>query len=338
MMIPYRIRCFLRRVGIFLLLLAVVAVVLTVIMFADLEQYIVYTQDGIKFDFSRSSKNLSGQVPQPTVIEDPIGVQYFDSSVLTEDDKELSPINGYYITADELEKDIDGVREQLKKLPAKTPVMIDLKSIYGNFFYSSAVSSNRNEDLDTAAMDALIQELCSGKYYAIGRLPALRDMLYGLNNVTDGLPVAAGYLWMDTEGCYWLNPKSDGTVTYLAKIANELKNLGFDEVVFCDYYFPETDQIVFKDDKQKALADTAQTLINSCASDTFAVSFTVKSYFDAPQGRSRMYLENTVAAEAAAQAAQFGFEDPETRVVFLTEIHDTRFDEFSVLRPIADAE
>lgn len=338
MIIPYRIRCFLRRAGIFLVLLAVVAVVLTVIMFADLEQYIVYTQDGIKFDFSQSSKNLSGQVPQPTVIEDPIGVQYFDSSVLTEDDKELSPINGYYITAKELEKDIDAVREQLKRLPAKTPVMIDLKSIYGNFFYSSAVSSNRNEDLDVAAMDELIRELCSGKYYAIGRLPALRDMLYGLNNVTDGLPVAAGYLWMDSEGCYWLNPKSDGTVTYLANIANELKNLGFDEVVFCDYCFPETDKIVFKDDKQKALADTAQTLINSCASDTFAVSFTVKSYFDAPRGRSRMYLESTAAAEAEAQAAQFGFEDPETRVVFLTEIHDTRFDEFSVLRPIADAE
>ena len=68
------------------------------------------------------------------------------------------------------------------------------------------------------------------------------------------------------------------------------------------------------------------------------VSFTVKDYFEAPRGRSRMYLENAVAAEAATLAAQCGFEDPETRVVFLTEIHDTRFDDFSVLRPIADAE
>ena len=51
-----------------------------------------------------------------------------------------------------------------------------------------------------------------------------------------------------------------------------------------------------------------------------------------------MFLQDTQAAGAAAAAAQFGFEDPEARVVFLTEVHDTRFDNYSVLRPIADAE
>lgn len=338
MIIPYRTRCFLKRLGIALLVLAVIAAVVMVCLFVNLEQYIVYTRDGVKFDFSHSTKNLTGQIPQPTVIENPIGIHYFDRSELSETDKELAPIIGYYITAEDLETDMEAVRAQLRKLPAKTPVMIDLKSIYGNFFYSSVVSSNRNEDLDIAAMDELIKELCSGNYYTIGRVPALRDRQYGLNHVSDGLPVAAGYLWMDSQGCYWLNPKSDGTVTYLAQIANELKNLGFNEVLFCDYYFPQTDKIVYRDDKQKALADTAQTLINSCASETFAVSFTVESYFEAPRGRSRMYLENAAAAEAVALAAQFGFEDPKTKVVFLTEIHDTRFDEFSVLRPIADAE
>lgn len=338
MTIPYRTRCFFKRLAMALLVLLIISAVLLVVLFADLEQYIIYTRDGVRFDFSRSTKNLNGQVPQPTVVEDTIGIQYLDSSTIKKTDKELSPIIGYYITAKELETDIAAVREQIKALPAQTPIMIDLKSIYGNFFYSSAVSSNRNDDLDIAAMDELIQELCSGKYYAIGRLPALRDMLYGLNNVSDGLPVAAGYLWMDSEGCYWLNPKSDGTVTYLAQIANELKNLGFDEVVFSDYYFPETDKIVFKDDKQKALADAAQTLINSCATDQFAVSFTVKDLFEAPNGRSRMYLENAAAAEAVTLASRFGFQNPEARVVFLTEIHDTRFDDFSVLRPIADAE
>ena len=123
----------------------------------------------------------------------------------------------------------------------------------------------------------------------------------------------------------------------LTSLFMAIKKLGFDEVVFCDYYFPETDQIVFKDDKQKALADTAQTLINSCASDTFAVSFTVKSYFDAPRGRSRMYLENAAAADAANIAVQTGLTDPDIRLVFLTENHDTRFDAFSVLRPLSAA-
>lgn len=337
MIIPYRIRCILKRIGIGFLVLLAISAVLLLYYFADQGQYVVYTRDGVVIDRTRSSKNLTGQ---PVVRQDlePVNIYYHDGSALQDNKAELAPIIGYYITAEELEDDIEAVRAQIKKLPPKTPVMVDVKSIYGNFFYSSAVSENRNSDMDTAAMDSLIQELCSSGCYAIARLPALRDMLYGLHHVADGLPVAAGYLWMDPEGCYWLNPSSDGTQVYLANIANELKGLGFDEVVFADYYFPDTQSIVFKDDKQKALEDAAQTLVNSCTTDSFTVSFTVKDYFNAPRGRSRMYLENAAAAEAEALAGQFGFENPDVRVVFLTTVHDTRFDEYSVLRPISNAE
>ena len=38
------------------------------------------------------------------------------------------------------------------------------------------------------------------------------------------------------------------------------------------------------------------------------------------------------AKQSIAQNA--GLEDPATRLVFLTEIHDTRFDAFGVLRPL----
>ena len=149
---------------------------------------------------------------------------------------------------------------------------------------------------------------------------------------------AGGWLYFDPEGCYWLDPTSDGTVNYLVAIATELKNLGFDEVVFSDYYFPATDRIVFKGDKAEALAKTAQTLVNTCTTEGFAVSFVVQSEFAVPSGRSRLYLTGTAAAEAQAVAEQFGLEDPQIRVVFLTTVHDTRFDDYGVLRPIADAE
>lgn len=335
--IPYRTRCFLKRLGIGLLILAIVAVVASLYLFADLEQYVVYTRSGAKLDFSRTNKNLTGQMAVRKPIE-PVKIYYHDGVETEEKNKEMTQLIGYYVTAEELETDLEAVREQIKALPAKTPIMIDVKSIYGNFFYSSAVSENRNDDIDTAAMDSLIQELSQSGCYAIARLPALRDMLYGLHHVEDGLPVAAGYLWMDSEGCYWLNPKSDGTLVYLANIANELKRLGFDEVVFTDFYFPETESIVFNHDKQQALADAAKTLVNACANDQFTVSFAVNTYFAAPDGRSRMYLENAAAADAQTLAEQFGFADPHVRVVFQTTIHDTRFEDYSVLRPISDAE
>ncbi len=338
MSIPYRTRSFLKRLGIFLLMLAIAAAVVLLCWFLWLERFVVYTRDGgVKLDFDRPTQMLSGQAAAPPDRGDPIPLVRDDGSALQEEKKELSQIIGYYITAAELESDLNLVLEQLRALPQDTPVMIDLKSIYGNFFYSSSVSENRNGDLDIDAMDKLIAEMNSGKYYTIARVPALRDRLYGLEHVNDGLPVAAGYLWMDESGCYWLNPASDGTVSYLAKIANELRSLGFDEVVFSEYRFPETDRIVFKGDKAQTLTATAQTLVKSCATDYFTVSFAGNWPFTPPTGRSRIYLTDTQAAEAKALADKLGFEDPAAHVVFITNIHDTRFDDYSVLRPIADA-
>ena len=338
MSIPYRTRSFLKRLGVFLLVAAVVAAIVLVCWLAWLDRFVVYTRDrGAVLDFNRSTEHLSGQIVMPPQKGETITLVRDDGSDIQEEKKELTQIIGYYITASELETDFTTVLDQLRALPEGTPVMIDLKSIYGNFFYSSAVSENRNSDLDIAAMDDLISEMNSGKYYTIARVPALCDRLYGLEHVSDGLPVAAGYLWMDSNGCYWLNPASDGTISYLAKIANELRGLGFDEVVFTDYYFPNADSIVFKGDKAQTLADTAQTLVKSCATDYFTVSFAAQTEFTPPTGRSRIYLNDAVAADAKKLAEALGFENPAARVVFITNIHDTRFDDYSVLRPISDA-
>lgn len=339
MILPYRTRSFLKRFGTFFGVLAVVILGVLICWLAWLNRYVLYTRDGAKQDFSQSSQTLSGNSAQKPVIEDPISIYYNEGDNTVNTSKELTQLRGYYISAKELEKNLTQVWEQVKKLPKQTPVMLDLKSPFGNFFYSSSVSENRNADVDIAAMDEFIRELNNMGLYTIARVPALQDRLYGLNHVRDGLPVAAGYLWEDpVTRCYWLNPASDGTVSFLAQIANELRGLGFDEVVFCDYYFPETEKIVFKGDKQETLKKTAQTLVNTCSTDYFTISFTVKTYFEPPTGRSRVFLQEIPATEAASVAEQFAFPDPQIQVVFLTDVHDTRFDSYGVLRPIADAE
>ena len=68
--------------------------------------------------------------------------------------------------------------------------------------------------------------------------------------------------------------------------------LGFDEVVFDEYYFPETDQIIFSGDKKATLESTAQTLVTACATESFAVSFVSDGTWEAPTGRSRVYRED----------------------------------------------
>ena len=338
MTIPYRTRRVLKRIGIALGVIAAVAVVAWLCWMLWLGRYVVYTRDhGARLDFGRSSKTISGSVATKPKPADPVKIYFNEGENALNVSKELTQIVGYYITAEELEADIAGVKAKLQTLEKGTAVMLDVKNIQGGFFYSSAVSENRSKQIDPAAMDDLLDYLRLSDLYTIARLPAFRDYFYGLNHVPDGLPTAGGYLWMDDERCYWLNPASQGTMSYLVSIVTELKSAGFDEVVFTDFRFPDTTSVVFKSDKNEALAQAAELLVGTCASDYFTVSFMGSASFPMPDGRSRLYITGADAADAATVAESTGMEKPEVRLVFLTDLHDTRFEIYSVLRPISSA-
>lgn len=126
---------------------------------------------------------------------------------------------------------------------------------------------------------------------------------------------------------------------YLVQIVTELKNMGFDEVVFDEFRFPDTKDLKFSGDRSAAISTAAKTLLDSCGDDRFAVSFVGgMEGFILPQGRSRLYIKEALAADAAGIAANSGVADPAINLVFQTEFHDTRFNAYSVLRPIESAE
>ena len=337
MTIPYRTQQILKRTLLVLLVIGVVLAIISAIWFVWLQRYVIFDRDsGIRFDFSLESIPRGEQIQAPP--EQPtIPIDYLTEEDLKGASTELVQMIGYYIEPEEL-SDIASVKSQLADLPAGTPVMLDVKNIYGDFFYSSKINSQRPTGMDTKAVDELITYLNDRKLYAIARIPALHDYYFGLHHVSDGLPMPGGYLWADEFYCYWLDPTSEGTITYLVQIITELKSLGFDEVVFSDFRFPDTDEIVFTQDKNQAIIDAAKTLVTSCATDTFAVSFIGQDVaFPLPEGRSRLYLTGVDAAQAATIAQQAAVTDPAINLVFLTDVHDTRFDVYSVLRPLSAA-
>lgn len=338
MAIPYRTKRLLGRLGILLLSIAIALAVVAGCYLLLANKHITYDRyAGAIYDPHHSTEGLQWEQVQETEPAETVTIYYNEGENQLNVSTDLTQMVGYYVTAQELQTNIGAVKTQLQQLEKGTAVMFDVKSIKGNFFYSSNVATYRNPDIDIAAMDELLEYLKLSDLYAVARLPAFRDFNYGLNHVPDGLPAPGGYLWMDDDRCYWLNPTSQGTINYLVNIINELKKLGFDEVVFYDFCFPETDGIVFKQDKTQALTDTAQLLVDTCATETFAVSFVGKTDFPLPDGRSRLYMEGVEAAQAAALAAQTGMEDPSVYLVFLTDLHDTRFDAYSVLRPLSAA-
>lgn len=341
MSISYRTRRRLRRTGAFFAVLAVAAIVAWLIWIIWVGRFIVYTRDGARLDFQLSPTFPAGQVataPPPgdsvTIIFDDIPQE--DAPLLPQ---EPTPLHGYYIDIAQLRQDPANLRQKLEVLPAGTAVLLDLKDGKGQFYFSTGLGDPHPE-MDIAQIDELLNWLLNSHLYVIGRIPAFRDWAYGLNHVDDGLPKidAGGALWWDEDYCYWLDPTKEGTLNHLTQILLELRLKGFDEVVFSEFRFPYTDQIVFEGDRQQALANAAATLAEACATDRFCLSFTgTDASFPLPQGNCRLYLQDIPAASIYDIAQQVQTDDPHLHLMFLTTVNDTRFDEYCVLRPLSSA-
>ena len=341
MNLPYRTRRTLRRAGIAVLILLLVLAVVWLCWVIWLERYVVYTREGATLDFNVSAEELSGVVAVEPTVGETIGIYYNEGDNLITQNKDLTQLSGYYADTSALLEGLDSVRQQIRTLEPGTAVMVDVKSIYGNFFYNTGISDTSTASgIDAGAMDKLIRELNEGGLYTIARVPAFRDRSYGEKHVSSGLPTSQGYLWSDQDNCYWLDPADSGAIAYLIRIATELRELGFDEVVFTEFRFSETDQIVYATETPKAdiLAQTASDLVASCATDSFVVSFqTNDPTLAIPQGHSRLYLADIDASDVEGAAAQTVVADKPVNLVFLAATNDTRYDSYGVRRPLSSA-
>lgn len=343
MIFSYRTRLRIRRTLTTLVILLLLGAIALVCWFIWVGRFIIYDRtEGARLDFSLGPipEGLPAEKP---VQREPVKILYeepdIEVDIPIEEEPEDTGIRGYYVDFEDLKSDIPAVKAKLQTLPAGTAVLLDLKNIKGHFHYSTDLGKN-STDVDIAQMDDLISWLCGSDLYAIARVPALRDWQYGLDHVPDGLPKvgANGSLWWDEAYCYWLDPTSEGTLDYLTSVALELRMIGFDEVVYTEFRFPDTNEIIFESDKTQALAEAAAHLVKKCANNRFCVSFTgMDGSFALPNGNSRLYLDNVAAAQIPDVLDQVTFSDPELHLLFLTTVNDTRFDEYCVLRPLDNA-
>ena len=338
MKMTYRTRRRLHRLGVTLGYLALASLVILICWFIWLERFVVYTSEGAKIQFDYESPPGIAQIASAPE-EATVAIHYNEGEEFVNTSTELAQIRGYYATTNVLNRGVEGVAALIQDLPAGSAIMLDVKSAFGTFYYSSTLEEAPITDqIDVNKMDTLIRNLASKDTYLIARVPAFRDRNYGLNHTVYGLPVASGgYLWADEENCYWLNPISNGTLSWLITIATELKEIGFDEVVFTDFKFPNTDNILFQSSmgRQEALESAAETLVSTCATSKFCVSFeTSNPLFQLPEGRCRLYLTDIAANKAAETAGNANVTDPTIQLVFLTNTNDTRFDEFGAMRPM----
>lgn len=337
MRFSYRTRRRFRRFAVGVLIFLLLFVLLYGLWVLWGQRFVVYSRDGARMDFSLSplepGQAVSRDEPLPTVevVQNMPAEDTAAPGILTQ-------VAGYYVDTGMLTDSIDAVRKAIEQLPAGSSILLDVKSKFGFFYYTTHVNhGSTSTAVDVAAMDQLISDLSHRDLYLIARVPAFRDRSFGLEQQSAGLALESGVLWSDPDACYWLDPANADTRAYLLDIAGELRLLGFDEVVFTDFCFPEAPEIVYDTsvDRATLLTETAAYLAERVAKGNFALSFQADGTgFSMPQGRSRLYLTDVEADHAQAVADAAGLSDPAVHLVFLTQSNDTRYNTFGVLRPL----
>ena len=330
----------LQRIG---LISAIVIMVLILVWFCWviwIERYVVYSREGASIDTNLPQRYAGGQVAAPPSVDETIPIYINEGSDTINTEVTLTKLSGYYIEQEQLAEDLTSVKDVIATLPAETAVLLELKSILGRFNYQSTLpNATMASNIDTNAVNQLITEITSRNLYAVAMIPAFRDRAYVLNMNDFFLQDANGYGWIDDQKCYWLDPTDNGSLNWLIQIVEELRSMGFDEVVFTEFRIPSSDGIRFSGDRDAAIKAAAAKLVETCGTANFVISFaTNDTTFTLPEGaQSRIYLTDVGAKDADAAAAKVPVEDTENQLVFLATSTDTRYNKYGCLRPIITA-
>lgn len=132
-------------------------------------------------------------------------------------------------------------------------MVIDVKETGGYLFYStqlpSAVESGAIMEQPIFDLEELLPQLKERGIYTIARMVVMKDNTVGATRPELAVRnTATGGPWTDNIGGIWLDPAAPGVAEYVASIAGDLADKGFDEV--------QLDYIRFFSDGPYDLADT----------------------------------------------------------------------------------
>lgn len=333
MRIPYRNKLLLKKILRILLIVLAVLLLIAVIVLVYMEPYFVYDRSGAHLNFDPptheagtvgSSDSVSMEKPEIIYAEEPEPV------------KTVKETGGFYITASML-KNPEKVLEQLKSVKEPCAIVIELKNIYGKFYYSTGIGGAEKASIDLSVVDDIIRYLRDNKFYMIADVSAFSDYYFALANPSCGLPLSNGALWMDENGCFWLDPANETVLSYLIQITRELASLGFREVAFSDFRFPVSSNIHYESDKTgpQLIEAAAKQLTEFFTGSNITVSFIASdTEFPARVCKGRLYITGADGSKVDRFVQKYSTSGSMKELVFLANSRDIRFDKLALLRPL----
>jgi hypothetical protein len=137
---------------------------------------------------------------------------------------------------------------------------------------------------------------------------------------------------VNSDGDYWLDPTQDAVIDYLAGIIQDLSEQGFEEVILNQFYFPSSDEIEFDtgDSTRSALLaraydDLVDATVEFCDIGLLITDPNAGHQAIDEADRIYVYFNDGSMAKAYAETR------PDQYLVYITDSHDTRFDDYGKL-------
>lgn len=136
----------------------------------------------------------------------------------------------------------DGTAQDQLEQAGADALILEMKDSQGDLAWQSGESLAALVTTGGEAVNAALEEWNRGDVHTIARVCAFRDntLPYQDNRVA----LKAGYgNWRDEEKLRWLDPDSETARAYIVGLCRELAQLGFDEIMLDQCWFPTQGQV-----------------------------------------------------------------------------------------------
>lgn len=233
----YRGRSYTRNILKILAVILAVLVVGVLIALAFLQQYIVYSAEGVRLDlpFAQAQKKTeSTPAPSPDGSA-PLVVATPEASDSAADSDALHAVmldrSALY----------DGTAQQQVTAAGANAAVFDMKADDGTLGYVSQLeeASKAGSSDANPALNAAISGLNATKnFYTVARVSCFRDQRLAKSSRSLCLLTSRGSRWTDSGGLYWVSPADQTVCDYVAGVCRELAGLGFDEILLDNCSYP----------------------------------------------------------------------------------------------------
>lgn len=229
----------------FIVLLAIISV--AIVLFYGMQKYAVISKDGVSVELPILSDGSTTVDSEGRVVKNfdkvDVSISFDQPDYLTfraDPDVKYPPVRAIFVPAENVYK--DKLLEYAARLVAGNALVLEMKPRSGEMLWESHTLMAESYSLSTptektAAIPETISMLKEQGIYLVAQISCCIDELLPTRTAAYCIHTEAGLNYRDGYGT-WLDAYNLDLRTWIAEMAQELYDLGFDEVLLADVAHP----------------------------------------------------------------------------------------------------